>query len=131
AAVTRAPGVSNSSNPGNAGSAYSMRGFSGATSVLQLYDGVRLYPVSDSISFPTDPWNIERVEVLGGPASVLYGHGALGGAINVVPKSPNMQRFGFQGEAGYGSQDTWHVAGGVGGPIGPSLGIRADASYRQ
>jgi iron complex outermembrane receptor protein len=131
AAVTRAPGVSNSSNPGNANSSYVMRGFGGATSVLQLYDGVRLYPVADSLSFPTDPWNIDRVEVLSGPASVLYGHGALGGAINVVPKSPNMDRFEFQGEAGYGSQDTWHVAGGVGGPIGPSLGVRADASYRQ
>ncbi|HTM96393.1 MAG TPA: TonB-dependent receptor plug domain-containing protein, partial [Croceibacterium sp.] len=131
AAVTRAPGVTNSSNPGNANSSYVMRGFGGAISVLQLYDGVRLYPVADSISFPTDPWNIDRVEVLSGPASVLYGHGALGGAINVVPKSPNMNRFEFQGEAGYGSQDTWHIAGGVGGPIGPSLGFRADASYRQ
>lgn len=131
AAVTRAPGVTNASNPGNAGSSYSMRGFSGQTSVLQLYNGVRLYPVADSISFPTDPWNIERVEVLSGPASVLYGHGALGGAINVVTKQPNADRLEFQGEGGYGSDETFHVAGGVGGPLGQAFSFRADASYRQ
>ena len=131
AAVSRAPGVTNASNPGNGGSAYAMRGFSGATSVLQLYNGVRLYPVADSLTFPTDPWNIERVEVLSGPASVLYGHGALGGAVNVVTKAPNSERFELQGEAGYGSQDTFHVAAGVGGPLGQAFSFRADASYRQ
>ncbi|WEK47771.1 MAG: TonB-dependent receptor [Candidatus Andeanibacterium colombiense] len=130
-AVSRAPGVTNASNPGNAGSSYTMRGFSGATSVLQLYDGVRLYPVADSISFPSDPWNIERIEVLSGPASVLYGQGALGGAVNVIPKGPNADRYEFEGEAGYGSDSTWHVAGGAGGPLGDTLSFRADASYRK
>ena len=76
-AVTRATGVTNSGDPGNGDTALAMRGFSGQGSVLQLYDGVRLFPVAGTITFPNDPWNIERIEVLSGPASVLYGQGAL------------------------------------------------------
>jgi iron complex outermembrane receptor protein len=130
-AVSRAPGVTMSGNPGNGGTSLSMRGFNGAGSVLQLYNGVRLYPVADTVTFPTDPWNVGRIEVLSGPASVLYGQGALGGAVNVVTKAPNAERFEFQGEAGYGSQNTFHAAAGVGGPLGEVFSFRADASYRQ
>jgi iron complex outermembrane receptor protein len=130
-AVTRAPGVTTAANPGNGDTALAMRGFAGQDSVLQLYDGVRLFPVAGTITFPNDPWNIERIEVLNGPASVLYGQGAMGGAINVIPKQPNAERFEFEGEAGYGSQDSWHVAAGAGGPISQTLSFRADGSYRQ
>lgn len=130
-AVTRAPGVTSSGDPGNGGTALAMRGFAGQGSVLQLYNGVRLFPTAGTITFPNDPWNVERIEVLSGPASVLYGQGALGGAINVIPKAPNSRRFELEGEAGYGSQDSWHVAAGAGGPISPTLSFRADGSYRQ
>jgi iron complex outermembrane receptor protein len=130
-AVTRAPGVTNAGDPGNGDTALAMRGFAGQGSVLQLYDGVRLFPVAGTITFPNDPWNIQRIEVLSGPASVLYGQGALGGAINVIPKRPNSERLEFEGEAGFGSQDTWHIAGGAGGPLSQTLSFRADASYRQ
>ncbi len=130
-AVSRAPGVTNAGNPGNAGLTFAVRGFSGQGSVLQLFDGVRLFPNNGSISFPSDPWNVERIEVLSGPSSVLFGQGALGGVVNVIPKAPNHERFGFEAEAGYGSQDTWHVAAGAGGPIGEMFAFRADVSYRE
>jgi iron complex outermembrane recepter protein len=41
-----------------------------------------------TMTFPVDTWLLERVEVLRGPASVLYGVGAIGGAINYVPRQP-------------------------------------------
>ena len=129
-AVTRAPGVTTSANPGNGGTALSLRGFSGQGSVLQLVDGVRLFPVAGTITFPTDPWNVERIELLNGPASVLYGQGALGGAVNIITRSPNAERTEFDAEAGYGSQDSWRAAVGVGGPLGEMLSYRIDASYR-
>jgi len=129
-AVTRAPGVTTSANPGNGGTALSLRGFSGQGSVLQLVDGVRLFPVAGTITFPTDPWNVERIELLNGPASVLYGQGALGGAVNIITRSPNAERTEFDAEAGYGSQDSWRAAAGVGGPLGEMLSYRIDASYR-
>ena len=130
-AVTRAPGITSVANPGNGYTALAARGFSGQGSVLQLVDGVRLFPVAGTITFPTDPWTVDRIEVLSGPASVLYGQGALGGAINVITKQPNMDRTVFDAEAGYGSQDTKHIAVGIGGPIAPTLGYRVDASWRD
>ncbi|WP_161981522.1 TonB-dependent receptor [Aurantiacibacter suaedae] len=130
-AVSRAAGVTNAGNPGNGGLTFAVRGFSGQGSVLQLYDGVRLYPNNGSITFPSDPWNVERIDVLSGPASLLFGQGALGGVVNVIPKSPNRERFELQAEAGYGSQETWHMAAGTGGPLGDMFAFRVDASYRQ
>src|SRR5690606_36640466 len=130
-AVTRAPGISNSANPGNGGTSLTARGFSGQGSVLQLVDGTRLFPAPGSISFPVDPWNVERIEVLSGPASVLYGQGALGRAVNVVTRKPNAMRTEVQAEIGYGSQDSWHLAAGAGGPIGRLLSYRVDAIYRR
>jgi iron complex outermembrane recepter protein len=130
-AVSRAPGITNVGNPGNGNTALAARGFGGQGSVLQLVDGVRLFPVAGTITFPTDPWTVDRIEVLSGPASVLYGQGALGGAVNVITRKPDLMAFAFEGEAGYGSQDSWHLAAGAGGPIGRLFGFRLDASYRQ
>ena len=129
-AVSRAPGITNSSNAGDGGTALQARGFVGQGSVLQLVNGVRQFPVAGSITFPSDPWNVDRIEVLTGPASVLYGQGALGGAVNVVTKRPGENRT-VDLEASYGSQQTTHLAAGAGGPINDALGYRLDASYRQ
>jgi iron complex outermembrane recepter protein len=129
-AVSRAPGITNGSNNGDGGTALAARGFVGQGSVLQLVNGVRQFPVAGSITFPGDPWNVERIEVLTGPASVLYGQGALGGAINVVTKQPG-DRQTADLEASYGTQQTMHLAAGTGGPINNVLGYRLDASYRK
>jgi iron complex outermembrane receptor protein len=130
-AVARAPGITNIGDPGNGGVAYSARGFSGQGSVLQLVDSVRLFPVAGSITFPVDPWMVDRIDVLSGPASVLYGQGALGGAINVVTKKANRERLTLDAVASYGSQNTQHIAAGIGGPLGEMFAFRADASYRK
>ena len=129
-AVTRATGVSTAANGCNGGTGLSVRGFTDQGSVMQLYDGVRLYPGAGTITFPFDPWTVERIEVLRGPASVLFGQGAIGGVINVIPRKPNTQMTEVEAEAGYGSQNTWHAAAGAGGPIDPHLSFRADASLR-
>jgi iron complex outermembrane receptor protein len=130
-AVTRAPGITTNANPGNGGTALTARGFSGQGSVLQLVDGVRLFPVAGTITFPTDPWNLDRIEVLSGPASVLYGQGALGGAVNFVSKQPDLNAMHGEAKASYGSQNTKHLAAGVGGPIGSIFAYRVDASWRD
>ena len=130
-AVTRAPGITSVASPGNGGTALAARGFSGQGSVLQLVDGIRLFPAAGTITFPTDPWTVDRIEVLNGPASVLYGQGSLGGAVNVISKMPSGDRTRIDAEVGYGSQNTAHVAAGIGGPIDPVLSYRVDASYRR
>lgn len=130
-AVTRSTGISSVANPGNGGTGLAARGFSGQGSVMQLYDGVRLYPGAGTVTFPTDPWTVDRIEVLRGPASVLYGQGAIGGAVNVISKKPNRERTQVEGEAGYGSQDSWRVAAGVGGPVNDRIAYRLDVSRTQ
>lgn len=127
-AVTRATGISSVANPGNGGTGLAARGFDGPGSVMQLYDGVRLYPGAGTVTFPIDPWTVERIEVLRGAASVLYGQGAIGGAVNVISKKPRFDRTVVEGQAGYGSQDSWRIAAGVGGPIDPRLAYRFDVS---
>lgn len=127
-AVTRATGISSVANPGNGGTGLAARGFSDQGSVMILYDGVRLYPGAGTVTFPTDPWTIDRIEVLRGPASVLYGQGAIGGAVNVISEKPRQDRTVFDFEAGYGSQNSWRVGAGVGGPVSDTLSYRFDAS---
>jgi iron complex outermembrane receptor protein len=130
-AEARAPGITNVGNLGNGNTALAARGFAGQGSVLQLIDGVRLFPAAGTITFPTDPWMVERIDILSGPASVLYGQGALGAAVNVIMRKPNSSRTEIEAEAGYGSQNTAHVAAGIGGPLGDQFSYRVDASYRR
>ncbi len=62
---------------------------------------------------------------------MLYGQGALGAAVNVIMRKPNSSRTEIEAEAGYGSQNTAHVAAGIGGPLGDQFSYRVDASYRR
>jgi iron complex outermembrane receptor protein len=122
-AVTRAAGFANDAAPGNGGTSLSVRGFSGSESVMTLYDGVRLYPGAGSVTFPFDAWSAERIEVLRGPASVLYGEGAIGGVVNVVPKAPRRTRETTVA-AGVGTHGGKRVAFDTTGALGPMLSYR-------
>lgn len=128
-AVTRAPGLAQSQSPGSGSIDITSRGFGGG-SVLQLFNGIRLLPNNGSLSFPFDTWNVERIEVLTGPGSVLYGQGALGGVINVIPKSANFERAEVESEVRFGSFDTYGAAIGMSAPIADSLAFRIDGSLR-
>ena len=93
-AVTRSAGLTNESNPGNGNSSIQARGFDGQGSVTKLYDGTNYFTAASTITFPFDTWGVERIEVLKGPSSVLYGEGGIGGAINIIPRQPQRDRSG-------------------------------------
>lgn len=114
-------------SPGNGGTAMSVRGFAGHGSTQQLFDGTRLYVASGTVSFPYDTWSAERIEVLRGPASVLYGEGAIGGIINVIPKKPT-PFFTQEGFAAVGTDLSRRIAAGSGGPINDVLQYRIDVA---
>lgn len=80
------PGVAMSSGDGQRDQV-TIRGFSAIAD--QFIDGIR----DDALYF-RDLSNIERVEVLKGPAAVLYGRGSSGGLINRVTKKPQPGSFG-------------------------------------
>lgn len=61
-----------------------LRGFSASTLGMYL-NGMRL---QSNTEIQIDPYALERVEVLRGPSSVLYGQNAPGGLINMVTKQP-------------------------------------------
>jgi len=130
-AKTLAPGISSAPNPGNGGNLLSARGFSGQNSVKQLYRGLEISNAGGVVSFPFDPWNVERIETLSGPASVLYGAGAIGGAVNVVPLAPSLKRLEGRAALAAGSFKSLHQALSLSGPLAPGLGFRVDASHRS
>jgi iron complex outermembrane recepter protein len=107
-----------------------IRGFSGGA-VSMLFDGNRV-TTSTMIVRNYDSWSFDRIEVLKGPASVLYGEGALAGVVNFVPKRPD---FGAQrGEAlvSYGSFGTGRVAAGATGPFASGrAAYRADVVFNK
>lgn len=71
---------------------------------------------------------VERIEVLKGPASALYGSQAMGGVINLITKESKKELGGF-GEVAYGSYDTKEVKGGVGGAINEVIDFDYSGSY--
>jgi iron complex outermembrane receptor protein len=65
-----------------------IRGFN--ASGFGLYrDSLQLPSFGDSDrSFRVEPYGLERLEILRGPSSVLYGNGSLGGVVNAISKRP-------------------------------------------
>ena len=128
--VQAATGVSVGDSPGNPAN-FSMRGFTN-NQLRLLYDGLLIGPASMT-SRPRDSWNLDRIEILKGPASVLYGEGALGGAINFVTKRPQRQdQIVTDALVSYGSYNTIRTAIGSGGPLGSDkLHYRIDLSYQN
>ncbi|MFV9468480.1 TonB-dependent receptor [Pseudomonas aeruginosa] len=131
AAVTRSPGISFIGTPGDGGTGLSARGFSGHASVMQLFDGTRLYTGMGTVNFPSDPWMVERIDVIRGPASVLYGEGATGAVINVVPKKPFAGEIRNHLRLGYGSYDNRQLALDSGGSLTDSLSYRLNLNQQQ
>ncbi len=98
---------------------------------MQLFDGTRLYTGMGTVNFPSDPWMVERIDVIRGPASVLYGEGATGAVINVVPKKPFAGEIRNHLRLGYGSYDNRQLAPDSGGSLTDSLSYRLNLNQQQ
>lgn len=104
---------------------FRMRGFGAPVIML---DGARDERMNLSNSAPlTSLAAVERIEFVKGPASVLYGHSAVGGILNIVRKQPTKD---FTGNftASYGSWEAKRIALGFGNRITDKLSYRFDAS---
>ncbi|MBK5525967.1 TonB-dependent receptor [Pseudomonas sp. TH06] len=123
-AVSRSTGISRTGTPGDGGTSLQARGFTGQSSVMQLYDGNRMYTGMGTVTFPVDTWSVERVDVLRGPASVLYGEGATGAVVNVIPKKPFAGEIENHVRVGYGSYDRQQQAFDSGGSLTDTLSYR-------
>ncbi len=76
-----------------------------------------------------DPESIERIEIIKGPQSALYGRNTYAGAINYITKDPS-STFTVSGRARAAEFDEYEIAGSVSGPLlGDVLGFRAGGRY--
>lgn len=122
------PGAIAGNVPGNP-AVITMRGFAGnVISILQ--DGVRISS-STVVQRDTNTWHFDRIEVIKGPASVLFGEGALGGVVNKVTRKPEFTGDHMDALLSYGSFDTLTAAGGVNYRLSDTLAVRADASIMR
>jgi outer membrane receptor protein involved in Fe transport len=124
-ALAGAPGVS-ISRPGAWGAKAVVRGLGGER-VAVMIDGNRVnracvFGMDDGLA-SIDPSTIERVEILSGPGSTLYGSGNIGGVINVVTRRGVADTDGVSGEVRAGASSTV-----PGGSLGGSIALRRGAT---
>jgi len=118
--LQRQPGVEIAMNggPGSVSSVFLRGANRGQT--LVLVDGIRIASASAGATsleaIPLD--QIERIEILRGPASSLYGADAIGGVIQVFTRR-GKGAFAANASGGYGTYRTWDAKGGVSGTAGP------------
>jgi iron complex outermembrane recepter protein len=74
-------------------------------------------------------YDIDRIEVIEGPQGTLYGAGALGGIIRIMPKAPQIDAFHASASAGVSATKGAASGSDVGGVVNIPL-IRDDASLR-
>lgn len=106
---TTARGIMGYGVSGGAAGGISLRGLSGGTARMMVlidghpqYAGIFGHPIADAYQTLL----ADKVEVLRGPASVLYGSNAMGGVINIVTRKMHEDGVHTNLHAGYGSYNT-------------------------
>ena len=96
---------------------------------VQFIDGVQA-PIGSVNNTGTDLYGSESVEVLKGPAAVLYGQSPPGGIVNMVSRRPEEGRRG-EIELQGGEYNMWQVAGDFTGAMSDRTSGRITALYRD
>lgn len=119
-ALRNVSGIQAGTDAGNRSESFTIRGF---RSSYYAVDSIMLSPAIETNDSYRDLANIERLEVLKGPASVLYGRGDPGGLINLVTKQPKFER-GMNMSVQVGSNNLVRGQADVTGPITDTLAVR-------
>ena len=122
-------GVNRQNSFGGLWDNFSIRGFAGnpdtgANFLRNGYAGNRGY------NAPRDMANVERLEVIKGPASALYGGSEPGGILNIVTKKPQFKA-GHAVEVYAGSYDTYRTLLDSTAPITDTLAYRLNMAYED
>lgn len=116
------PGVGLAAGDGQR-DAFVIRGFNALFD--NLLDGVR-----DDPQYFRDLYNIERIEVVKGPAAVLYGRGSSGGLVNRVTRKPGYTPSAEIGVT-VGSYGQRRTEFGLNQPLGDTLAMRLDGAVED
>jgi len=97
---------------------------------VEYIDGLQapIAPANSLNDVGVDLWGFDSIEILKGPASVLYGESPPGGLLNLTSRRPQ-DAFHATIQGQYGSYDSWEAAGDVTGPIVNGLDGRLTALY--
>jgi len=101
-----------------------------ANHLLVLIDGIEANDPAGNDEFAFQDlttWDVERIEVVRGPQSALWGSDALAGVVNVITRQPT-EEFSAGGFAEAGAYDTFSAGGRVAGQV---LGTRAGLSLSR
>lgn len=101
-----------------------------ANHLLVLIDGIEANDPAGNDEFAFQDlttWDVERIEVVRGPQSALWGSDALAGVVNVITRQPT-EEFSAGGFAEAGAYDTFSAGGRVAGQV---LGARAGLSLSR
>ncbi len=107
-----------------------LRGIPGQQRTLILLDGMALNSAYDgTVTFTgLAPEGVERIEVVRGPFSSLYGSYAMGGVVNILTKMPQKREVTLK--EGYGSDNYWSTYGSYGDKL-KDLSFFVSAGYRS
>jgi catecholate siderophore receptor len=106
---------------GAQGDNLTLRGFSARNDIF--VDGVR-----DFGQYSRDTFNLESVEVLKGPSSVLFGRGSTGGVINQVTKAPTLTP-GYSVTGSVGTGQFYRTSIDANTPLGETAALRMNAMF--
>jgi len=128
-AVELVSGVEHQNNFGGLWNAFAIRGFVGDPNLPSGYL-INGFTSGRGFSGPRDTSDVERIEVLKGPSSALFGRGEPGGAINIITKKPLFTPQGYVSVSG-GRYDTWRGEGDYTAPLGEALAFRITGAYEE
>ncbi|MEM9807542.1 MAG: TonB-dependent siderophore receptor [Cyanobacteria bacterium P01_D01_bin.56] len=123
-------GVTYAGNDDGRGTRFTIRGFGSFGSPI-LRDGFRVFNAGNNAASP-EIANLEQIEVLKGPASVLYGEADPGGLINLVSKKPLAEPY-YNLQLQAGSREFFSPSVDLSGPITADGDVRyrLNALYRR
>ncbi|WP_158618369.1 TonB-dependent siderophore receptor [Candidimonas sp. SYP-B2681] len=124
--LSNVPGITFSSGEGNAGwgDMFTIRGFSAEQSVT--VDGVR----DSALTSRNDMFNVEQVEVYKGTGSIESGVASIGGSVNLVSKTPKLDKF-YDFNVGIGTDSYRRTTADLNQQIGETSAFRLNAMYHE
>ena len=105
-----------------------LNGGGGDPNVPVFFDGVY---VQNSTAITVGLIDVERIEVVKGPVSSLYGRNAFAGAINYVSKTPSLTEMSGNVSAFAGNDGQYSVSGSISAPLSDILAVRLAAGYEH
>ncbi len=110
-------------------------GSSGDAPVGYYIDDSPFFTIGGGFAPIGNTFDMERVEVLRGPQSTLYGNGNMGGTVRYVTNKPNPERFEAHARGSYswtdGGDPGWYGDAALNIPLGESVALRVVGSHQE